>query len=66
MDLLHTHTQCCFGRDDLYTDMPHCDLQMVGFALYSETFICVEKLGAKYKNSTLMGDPHFPHHQTTT
>ena len=29
MDLLHTHTQCCLGQD-LYTDMPHCDLQMVG------------------------------------
>ena len=28
-----THTQNCFVRD-LYTDMPHCDLQMVGFALY--------------------------------
>ena len=28
--LLHTHTQCFFGRD-LYTDVPHCDLQMVGF-----------------------------------
>ena len=45
-DLLHTHTQCCFGRD-LYTDMPHCVLQMVGFAFYKETFICVEKLGEK-------------------
>ena len=29
MDLLHTHTQCCFGQD-FYTDMPHCDLQIVG------------------------------------
>jgi len=28
-DLLNTHTQCCFCRD-LYTDVPHCDLQMVG------------------------------------
>jgi len=32
-DLLHTHTQCCFGQD-LYTDIPHCDLQMVGFVLW--------------------------------
>jgi len=32
-DLLHTHTQCCFVRV-IYTDMPNCDLQMVGFALY--------------------------------
>ena len=50
MDLLHTYTQCCFGRD-LYTDMSHCDLQMVGFALYWETFIWVKKLGEKYKKS---------------
>ena len=33
MDLLHTHTQCGFGLD-IYTDVPHCDLQMVGFAMY--------------------------------
>ena len=58
-DLLYTHTQRCFGRD-LYTDMPHCDLQMVGFALYKETFICVEKLGEKYKNPTLTQDPLLP------
>jgi len=32
-DLLHILTQCFFGRD-LYTDMPHCDLQMEGFTLY--------------------------------
>jgi len=32
-DLLNTHTQCCFGQD-LYTDMPLCDLQVEGFALY--------------------------------
>ena len=53
-NLLHTHTQCCFSRD-VYTDMPHCDLQMV-----VETFICVEKLGEKYKTPALMWDPHFP------
>ena len=40
--------------------MPHCDLQIVGFAMYKETFICVEKLGEKYKNPALMLDPHFP------
>ena len=58
-DLLHTHTQYLFGRD-LYTDMPHCELQMVGFALYYETLICVEKLGEKYNNPALMRDLHFP------
>ena len=41
-----THTQCCFGRD-LYTDMPHCDHGR-------KTFICVEKLGEKYKNPVLL------------
>ena len=29
--------------------MQHYDLQMVGFALYKETFIGVEKLGEKYR-----------------
>jgi len=28
-DLLHTHTHCYFGQD-VNTDMPHCDLQVVG------------------------------------
>jgi len=37
--------------------MPHCDLQMVGFALYIN---CVEKLGVKYKNRALMRGMYFP------
>ena len=44
-DLLHTHTQCCFGRD-LYTDMQHCDLQMVG----KHSFV----LGEKYRHQALV------------
>ena len=54
MDLLHTHTQYCLGWG-LYTDMPLCDFQMVGFSLFLGTFICVEKLGEKYKNPTNAG-----------
>jgi len=38
-DLLHTHTQCCFTQD-LYTDMPHCDLQMVGKHLFVMCLFC--------------------------
>ena len=53
-DLLYTPTQCCFSQD-LYTDMPHCDLQMVG-----KLSLCVEILGEKYKSTALMLDPHFP------
>ena len=33
---------------------------LLGFALYLETFICVEKLGEKYKNLAVMRDPHYP------
>jgi len=33
VDRFTSYTQCCFGRD-LYTDMPHCDFQMVEFTLY--------------------------------
>jgi len=36
--------------------MPHCDLQMVGFAFYKEIFIFVEK----YENLASMWDLHFP------
>jgi len=35
--------------------MPHCDLQMVGFALYYKTFICVEIFWGGE-----MGNPHLP------
>ena len=50
MDLLHTHTQCCFGRN-VNTDMPHCDLQMV----WKHSFVLIN-----IKNMALMRDPHFP------
>ena len=50
MDLLHTHTQCCFGRN-VNTDMPHCDLQMV----WKHSFVLIN-----IKNMALMWDPHFP------
>jgi len=55
MDLLHTHTQCCLGQD-LCTDMPHCDLQMVG----KHSFVLKIRRKIYFKNPALMWDPHFP------